>query len=147
MLDEIKEEHEERLVDKQKRIAEELEKFLEDTYPDTRRIPHQIARVTHHIHRHLFDPDLNVGRVRSACGIRNNNFSTRFRTRLGLGIREYIEAMRLRAAERLLQGSALEIYLVALAVGYDHQETFHRAFRRRFGCTPLEYRDLAVNRS
>ena len=129
-----------RLVEKQERIARELERFQAEARPETQGMTREIADVLQSIHDNLFDPRLNVASVKEWCAIRNNNISSRFRWTVGLGIREYIERLRLEAASRLLREGDLEVYLVAMAVGYDHQETFCRAFQRRLGRPPSEYR-------
>ena len=98
------------------------------------------ADILDDIHSHLFDPDLNVAAVRRRCDLRDNNASTRFRETVGLGIRDYIEKARIEAASHLLGSTEAEVYLVAEAVGYEHPETFCRAFQRQLGMTPSEYR-------
>jgi len=120
------------------RIAAALLGFQTLLPPSPPEVPAEVARAVADIHRHLFDPALDVTAVRQRCGLRNNNVSTRFRAALGEGIREYIERLRLEAASELLAAGDLEIFLVALAVGYHHQETFCRAFHRHFGCAPSE---------
>lgn len=62
----------------------------------------------------------------------------RFRRHVGLGLRDYVEHLRLEAADRLLRSGGYPVYLVALSVGYSHQETFCRAFARRFHCNPSD---------
>ena len=129
-----------RLVAKQARIARELERFQAEARPETEGMAREVADILRSIHDNLFDPRLNVASVKEWCAIRNNNISSRFRWAVGLGIREYIERLRLEAAAQLLREEDLEVYLVAMAVGYDHQETFCRAFQRRLGRPPSEYR-------
>lgn len=129
-----------RLREKQERIAAVLARFQAEQQPDAAHLPPEMGRILNDIHRHLFDPALNVNAVKARCGIRDNNVSSRFRRTLGIGIREYIEGLRLAAADRLLRDGDLEVYLVAMAIGYDHEETFCRAFRRRFGRTPSQER-------
>lgn len=128
------------LVAKQARIDRELDRFLDEVHPDLSSLPREIAEILRFVHSHLFDSALNVAAARRSCGLRNNNVSTAFRIVVGMGLREYIEMLRLRAAERLLWAGDLEVYLVAMAVGYDHQETFCRAFQRQFDHTPSEHR-------
>jgi AraC-like DNA-binding protein len=128
------------LADKQDRIGEELKCFREKIPPPPQEFPWEARVVLSYIHEHLFDPSLNVAAVRRDCRLRNNNISTRFRCLVGIGLKEYIEARRLQAAHRLLCHADLEVYLIAMSVGYDHQETFFRAFQRRTGCTPSEWR-------
>jgi|SRR6185436_1644858 len=126
---------------KQQQIAEEIDRFrLQAARPEWSGLPASVCEVLRYIHERILDPSLNVRDVRVGCGIRNHNISTQFRCAVGLGIREYIEALRLDMAQHLVQKKELEIYLVAMAVGYESQETFCRAFHRHFGCTATEYR-------
>jgi AraC-like DNA-binding protein len=126
------------MAEKNDQIRRELDSLLREL-PRAASPPRDVAAVLEFIHAHVFESSLNVNTVKQGCRIKNNNISTRFRIALGLGIREYIEALRLHAASRLLQGERFEVYLVAMAVGYDHQETFCRAFRRHFGCPPSSH--------
>ncbi|HEV2845772.1 MAG TPA: AraC family transcriptional regulator [Thermoanaerobaculia bacterium] len=130
-----------RLTEKYDRMIADLQRFQRESRPDASGLPREVRDILDYIHAHLFEPGLNVNAVKVQCGIRNNNISTRFRHAVGLGIREYIEALRLDAADSLLRREELEIYLVAMAVGYDHQETFYRAFQRRFARTPSRGRN------
>lgn len=132
------------LIEKQNRIEEILTAFRKEIRAPSQELPWEMREILGCVHRHLFDPDLNVADVRRRCRLRNNNVSTRFRCAVGLGLRDYIEAGRMEAAKRLLRHQDLEIYLIAMAVGYEHQETFCRAFQRQAGCTPSEWREAAV---
>jgi len=122
-------------TEKNDQIRRELDFVLQEL-PQASCLQRDVAAVLEFIHTHLFESSLNVNTVKLGCRIKNNNISTRFRIGLGLGIREYIEKLRLYAALRLLQDRRFEIYLIAMAVGYEHQETFCRAFRRHFGYPP-----------
>jgi transcriptional regulator GlxA family with amidase domain len=124
------------LVAKQKQIEVELESFRQELRQDLEAVPKNLVRVVEYVQNHLFDPSLNVNAIKSQYCLRDNNFSSAFRTALGVTPRDYIEILRMDAADRLLRGSDLEIYLIAMSVGYCHQETFFRAFHRRFGCPP-----------
>jgi transcriptional regulator GlxA family with amidase domain len=128
------------LIAKQELIDHELDRFRDEVQPDLASLPREIAEILRFVHNHLFDSGLNVAAARRSCGLRNNNVSTAFRLTVGMGLREYIETLRLQAAERLLRDGGLEVYLVAMAVGYDHQETFCRAFQRQLRQTPSEHR-------
>lgn len=128
--------------DKYELIAATLEAFRGANRPrKPDGLPRDVGDVLDYVHDHLFDPDLNVNTVRAGCRLRDNNISTRFRMALGRGIREHIEDLRMRAADQLLRDTDLEVYLVAMAVGYDHQETFCRAFHRHFGDSPARARE------
>jgi AraC-like DNA-binding protein len=64
------------------------------------------------------------------------------------GVAAYIRDLRLdRAAELLTSpGGPSRIGMVARAVGYADQAVFTRAFRRRHGCAPSDYRGAASRR-
>lgn len=105
-----------------------------------RGLPPEVAKALAHLDRHLFDATLTVGSLRRAVGLSSHSLSARFRLHLGLGLREYIEAQRLRAAERLLRHPEIPIYLVAYSVGYEVPDSFARAFRRHHGVSPSGFR-------
>ena len=128
------------LLDKQDLIGEILGSFQAEIRPPPRDLPWEIRSMLAYIHEHLLSLDLNVAAVRKACRLANNNVSTRFRCAMGVGLRDYIEAGRMSAAKRLLRYEELEVYLIAMSVGYEHPETFCRAFRRHVGCTPSQWR-------
>ncbi|HEX4959684.1 MAG TPA: AraC family transcriptional regulator [Thermoanaerobaculia bacterium] len=128
------------LLVQNKQIESELESFRRELRRDLRELPHRFTRVVQYVQDHLFDPSLNVSSIKRHCRIRDNNFSILFRSAVGVTPRVYIEALRIDAADYLLKRGDFEVYLIAMAVGYSHQETFFRAFHRRFGCPPSNRR-------
>jgi AraC-like DNA-binding protein len=102
------------------------------------------ARIKSYIDQHLFEESLCVKSTLALCGISDHNFTTRFRLELGLSIKAYIEAARINAACSLLKTSNFSILEIALAVGYEHIQTFYRCFRRRMHCAPGDYRKQVI---
>lgn len=96
----------------------------------------RVDRVLSTIHEQLFDPSLTAASV----GMSSPSARLRFQRFTGAGVRAYIENARLDASKRLLTIPDLEVYLIADAVGYDHYETYARAFKRRVRCSPSEFR-------
>ncbi|MFI6603485.1 GlxA family transcriptional regulator [Nonomuraea sp. NPDC050536] len=68
------------------------------------------------------------------------HFARVFRDCTGRTPADYLEAVRVEAARRLLEESARGLPDIAAASGLGSVETLHRAFRRRLGATPAEYR-------
>lgn len=68
------------------------------------------------------------------------HFARVFRDCTGRTPADYLEAVRVEAARRLLEESARSLPDIAAASGLGSVETLHRAFRRRLGATPAEYR-------
>lgn len=128
------------LEEKHAWIRQELRAVSRSPRPLFTRAPTDVRRLLEDIHRHLFDPRLSVGASRRRCQLDSNSIVQRFRRTTGKGIREYIEIERIRAACRLLRHPRLEVYLIAMAVGYRDFETFCRAFRRQTSHSATEYR-------
>ena len=122
-------------------IDDQLAKFTAGL-SDANKPNGQITEVLRTIHVNLFDEGLNAARVKQLCLIGNHNISCRFKHIIGVGIHDYIEMKRVEAAKLLLQQTTIEISTIAFKLGYAYQESFSRAFRRRAGCCPKEYRLL-----
>lgn len=125
----------------------QLEDWLARFLPEPARrleLPLDIQRVLSYIEQNAFDPKLNVQRIKSNCGLRDNNISSRFRLFVGTTIRDYLESRRMEAATFLLRQSQATIMEVAFAVGYNNLQTFYGAFHRRHSCTPDAYRRKAL---
>ena len=131
---------------KQAKIGMELANFRQEMKGDLPTLPKSLVDVVKYIQQHLFDTELNVNTIKRECRLRDHNFSIRFRSVLGVSPREYIELMRMAAADRLLRDGEYEVYLVAMSVGYCHQETFFRAFQRHFGCPPSQRHSAPTSR-
>ncbi len=86
----------------------------------------------------------SLERLARAEGVSAFHLSRAFTLVTGQSLMAYVRARRLSVAARQLRGSDSAIVDVALDAGYDSHEGFARAFRRRFGVSPREARDLAV---
>ena len=64
----------------------------------------------------------------------------------GTSFSAQLRAVRLRNAAELLARQPLTVRQVAFLVGYRQPAHFAKAFRRRYGSTPAEYRDRARRR-
>ena len=64
----------------------------------------------------------------------------RFRAVLGLSPIRYLTEWRMHVAADLLASTDLTVAQVARRAGYDSQEAFSRAFKRRMGSAPTTWR-------
>ena len=128
-------------------IQQELQRFKKCLQGQGESFPHDVRKAQLFINEHLFKDWLDVNAVKQFCKLRNNNISCRFRLYVGSGMRRYIEDFRLLAVMHLFQYPELRIYMIALNVGYTHPESFTRAFRRRLGCSPNDFRQRLLRRS
>lgn len=67
-----------------------------------------------------------------------------FRRQFGLTVYEYLIELRLEQARLRLAGTRQQIQLIAEGAGYSNASDFSRAFRRRYGIGPREYRKAST---
>lgn len=94
------------------------------------------------IEGHLADPELSPARIAQAVGVSERHL-TRVFTEIGEPPGAYVLARRLDRAETLLADAsedATPIAAVAARCGFTSQAYFARAFKARFGTTPLKAR-------
>jgi transcriptional regulator GlxA family with amidase domain len=86
------------------------------------------------------DHDLTVPALARRASLSPRQFARVFATEAGTTPAVYVENLRLEAARRLLETSDLTVETIAKTVGMSLPETLYRAFRRRLGTTPDQYR-------
>ena len=84
--------------------------------------------------------DLGLPALARAAGVSPRHLSRLFRGELGMGPAAYVELTRIDIARRLLEDSTAPIKAIAYAAGFGSTTTLRRAFLRRIGVAPLEYR-------
>ena len=86
------------------------------------------------------DADLSIPVIakRSAMSIRN--FSRLFRNEAGRTPADFVESARVEKAKRLLEESETPLQKVAAFCGFTNVDTMRRAFLRRTGINPSDYR-------
>jgi transcriptional regulator GlxA family with amidase domain len=67
-----------------------------------------------------------------------------FKQETGVHLSALLSESRLRNAAQLLTTTDMEIKEVAYLAGYQHHSSFVRAFQRRFGLSPKQYRRPAA---
>ncbi|MEM7706171.1 MAG: AraC family transcriptional regulator [Pseudomonadota bacterium] len=102
----------------------------------------RIARALSVIHQNLSEPPRIEDLARSVAMSRSA-FVDRFTDVMGIGPRAYLQAQRLDAASSLLRDTGLSASEVAYRVGYSAPEAFSRAFKRRTGLSPADWRKSA----
>ena len=68
-------------------------------------------------------------------------YSRIIRRNTGNSFKELLLRKRMNKAEQLLAETQLSVSDIILAVGYDNSSYFYRAFRKRYGISPREYRE------
>jgi transcriptional regulator GlxA family with amidase domain len=84
--------------------------------------------------------DLSVERLAERAAMSPRNFARVYAAKLGTTPAKAVEAMRVEAARRSLEDSDRQIEQIARRCGFGDEETMRRAFRRRLGVNPRDYR-------
>ncbi|MFM0151159.1 GlxA family transcriptional regulator [Paraburkholderia sediminicola] len=89
---------------------------------------------------HLRD-DLSVERLADRAQMSPRTFARRYVDEVGRTPAKTVSALRLEAAARVLAESRRPLKRIALDCGFGSEQNLRRAFVRRFGVLPLEYRE------
>ena len=74
------------------------------------------------------------------AGLTRRTFTRRFRTATGYLPMDYVHAVRVEKAKRIIEQDASGIDDIAYQVGYEDPSFFRRLFKREVGLTPAAYR-------
>lgn len=88
---------------------------------------------------HYTEP-ITSAEIAAAAGFSPNYLSRKFREATGFGVHEYLVFYRLRHAARQLAETQKSITEIALQCGFSDSNYFKDAFKKKYGCTPREYR-------
>lgn len=101
----------------------------------------RMRRALDHIGRNL-DGDLGLDALSAVAAFSKHHFHRQFSEMFGLSVHNYVQLARLkRASYRLAYRDEVPIIEIALDIGYEAPEAFSRAFRRRIGQSPREFRN------
>lgn len=129
-------------------LALSLVKLLEGANSQEQHCPHPapqfsprepIGRVQLWIRDHLRD-DLSVAQLARQAGMSQRNFARAFVQETRMTPAEFVEMARLTAARQLLDTTTRPLQLVAFESGFSSTQALRRAFLRRLGMAPREYR-------
>ncbi|WP_437580680.1 GlxA family transcriptional regulator [Sorangium sp. So ce887] len=102
--------------------------------------PARLRDLSSFVLEHIDEP-LPVERVARAAGMSPRSLARWCRAELGESPAELVRRHRVEEARRLLEGTALSLKEVAARTGLGDASTLWRAFSRRLGVTPAEYRE------
>ena len=108
--------------------------------PDRRQEDDPRIRSAKRILHEQFDRELSVSGLAEDVGMSRSAFTRLFTHSQGLSPLEYLEDVRMQAAITALRGGGKSIQEIAGACGYRDAHYFSRAFKKRLGQSPREYR-------
>lgn len=100
----------------------------------------RIQAVQHWILDHL-PLELTAKSLASRAGMSMRNFTRVFQQEAGMTSADFVEMARVDSARRLLEDTDKPLQRVASSCGFANPDTMRRAFMRRIGTGPSEYRE------
>ena len=85
--------------------------------------------------------NLTVEEIAGACKLGRSYFSKIFRESMGCPPQEFLIRLRLSRATELMKISSATIGGISASCGYPNQLHFSRAFKKRYGLSPRQWRD------
>jgi AraC family transcriptional regulator len=104
----------------------------------------RIETVKRYICDHMDEP-LHRATLAALAGFSVPHFHRIFSTHSGESLANYTRRVRMERAGRKLRMGAVDISEVALAAGYETHAAFGKAFKKQFGLSPSQFRELSCN--
>lgn len=101
----------------------------------------RMLRVLNHMQRHL-DAPLNIERLAGIAHFSASHFHRVFKGMLGETIMDHVRRIRLERAYVELASTEVPVTDIAFDAGYESLEAFSRSFRKTFGLSPSQCREL-----
>ena len=109
------------------------------SFADSRRIDAAKRLIDDH-----WEEQLSLSTIARRCGLNRSKLSRGFREIYRCSISEALAERRLSEARRQLIATDLPVGLIGYRSGYQNNASFSRAFCRRFGVPPSNYRSQAA---
>lgn len=87
---------------------------------------------------------LSLHRIAASCGLNREKLTRGFRKMFACSVAEALAERRLSEASRMLATTDLPISSIGYENGYLNNASFARAFGRRFGLSPSDYRAARI---
>lgn len=96
------------------------------------------------VREHAYEESLNLSVVAKAIGHTDAYVSQYFKEHTGENFSDHLERIRMERACVLLATDSMPVYRIAAEIGYGNDNTFRRAFKRRYGISPSDYRESPI---
>lgn len=93
------------------------------------------------------EKDLTIDKLSERLNTNRTYLSRTINQQAGMSFNNYINTYRINEAVKILSDTDNDIPLKAVAadMGFNHIQTFYKAFQNTIGMPPLKYREMVVN--
>ncbi|MEG0963099.1 MAG: AraC family transcriptional regulator [Lachnospiraceae bacterium] len=88
-----------------------------------------------------YSDKISIADAAAICGFSQSHFMKFFKTNMAVSFTDYLNDYRLTMAARLLLSSTDAIVNIAVEMGFDNLSYFNRLFKRKYLCTPTQFRN------
>lgn len=99
----------------------------------------RVKAVAREIEASFIEP-WTIERAATRTGLSRRSFTTHFRATVGTTFWDYLEALRINHATALLRQGEHTLLGVMFSCGFNDVSTFYRAFKRRHGTSPQDWK-------
>ena len=100
-----------------------------------------VSRILSYIEDNYANPLLNLSQMAEDFNIKENFLYYFFRSRIRKSFAQYLEEFRLEKAKTVIEADIKEpVHTLAQKCGYANSQTFRRAFKKKYGLTPSEFK-------
>lgn len=99
-----------------------------------------ICQVRTYIDKEYANPELSLTQLCDLFGLNGKYVSRLFKETFGEKMVDYMMRVRIERSQRLLEETSLSLQQIANQVGYIHDISYIRAFKKLIGTTPGDYR-------
>lgn len=115
--------------------------YITDDYIDSRSSPKvKIAKTVLRYLREHFKEPVSIEDIENNCDYTRYYISRVFKEITGATIMTYLNDLRIKEAKSMLAKTDFDINKISNECGFDNQSYFGKVFKKRVGCSPLEFR-------
>lgn len=96
----------------------------------------QMQRIIQCVNEHYRETDFNVSRAAELLDMRVTYLSNLFKKQMGIGLLNYISALRVKYAKQCILEQNMSVAQAAREAGFENINTFIRTFKKYEGTTP-----------
>ena len=99
-----------------------------------------MAKVKQYLQHNYMMCNISLDSVSTILNLNASYFSAQFKRSFGINFVDYLTDLRIQAAKELLRDPLHSAAEIAHMVGYESANYFARAFKKKTGMTPTEFR-------